>query len=134
MRISDSGGRVLTYSQPEKRSAPRLGREESLFVRIVSSGPDVLLEGKTVHCSTEDLSAGGMRLRLDEAVPVGTVLQLWIKVSDYPGTFLVNGVIRWVREYSPNVFLAGIELRDERNDDTGNWERMVADVMRWEGS
>lgn len=103
-------------------------------MRIVSSRPDVLLEGKTIHCSIQDLSAGGVRLRLDEAVPVGTELQLWIKVAAYPGTFLVNGVIRWVREHSPKVFLAGVELRDEQNDDAGSWERMVADVMSWESS
>jgi hypothetical protein len=132
--MSNSGGTVLAHLQQERRSAPRVAREERLFVRIVSSHPDVFLGGKTIHCSTQDLSAGGLRLHLEADVPVGTVLQLWIKVADYPGTFLLNGVIRWIREHSPRVVFAGVELLDEQKDDARGWERMVADVMNCEGS
>ncbi|MGC1952487.1 MAG: PilZ domain-containing protein [Gammaproteobacteria bacterium] len=124
----------MKVPQQEQRSAPRLACEERLFVRIVSSHPNVLLEGKTIHCSTQDLSEGGLRLSLEERVPVGSTLQLWIKVADYPGTFLVNGIIRWVREQSPNVFLSGVELRDDPRDEIRGWERMVADIMRWRSS
>lgn len=120
----------MTLLRQEQRATARLAREERLFVRIVSSHPSKVLEGKTIRCSTQDLSAGGVRLCLDEAVPVGTLLQLWIKVADYPGTFLMNGLIRWVREKSPRAFLVGVELRDEPNDDTIGWQRMVADVMK----
>ena len=102
-------------------------------MRIVSSHPNVSLDGKTIHCSTQDLSAGGLQLRLEEGVPVGTVLQLWIKVGDYPGTFLLNGTIKWVREQSSNAFLAGVELGDEQSVDARGWERMVADVVEWTG-
>lgn len=134
MSMSNGGGIALKASQQEQRSVPRLACEERLFVRIVSSHPNVSLEGKTIHCSTRDLSERGLRLCLEEGVPVGTELQLWIKVADYPGTFLVNGIIRWVREQSPKVFLAGVQLRDEQSDEVRGWERMVADVMRWRSS
>lgn len=132
--MSNCGGLALTFLQQEQRSAPRLVREERLFVRIISSHPTVSLDGKTIHCLTQDLSVGGLRLRLKEGLPVGTTLQLWIKVADYPGTFLVNGVIRWVRERDANEFFTGVELRDEPNGDGTGWERMIADVIKCRGS
>lgn len=119
----------MVISQQERRSEPRLSCQERLFVRVVSSCPNVSLEGKTILCSTDDLSAGGLRLRLEEDVPVGTRLQVWIKIADYSGTFLFNGIIRWVRAQSATVFLAGIQLQEEEGDDVLDWERRVADIL-----
>lgn len=88
-----------------RRKAPRIPRRERIFVRIVGSDRHPELNGTIARCITSDLSSGGLRLVLDYPVEVDSLLDLWVKVPEHPGTFLLTGRVRW--------FAAG-ELEEER--------------------
>lgn len=121
---------VLTVPWQDRRLAPRSAHEEALLIRIIGSQASGFIEGETVRGSTQDISATGLRIRLKQPLPIGTALQLCIKVAACPGEFLVDAVIRSVREESTSVFLAGVELREDPNDDVKGWQRMLDEVIK----
>lgn len=61
----------------ERRVEPRLDRAEILFARIVfcPEGPDSI--GKTIKCTTVDVSISGLKLQIEEAVAQGSQVEIW---------------------------------------------------------
>ncbi len=115
--------------ETERRRQPRLKREDALFVRVDSADGEVVHEGQTVRCSTENVSLDGLRIRLPEVVPEGTLVELWIRVTDRPGTFLLKGTTRWAAAQEDGSALVGIQLAEEQADDIGAWRATVAKML-----
>lgn len=114
----------------ERRKNRRLARADRLMVKIVSSTEDASLTGMTMSGSTADLSVDGLRLRTERRLPVGCVLDLWVKLSAHPGTFLFTGVVRWSQpQQSDGFFLSGIELQESPVDDTNPWRTKITDEL-----
>ena len=113
----------------DRRRQPRLERDDTLFVRIASATGEAIEEGQSVRCSTENVSQDGLRIRLSEAVPEGTFLELWIKFSDRPGTFLLKGVTKWSRRRDDDTVLVGIQLADDSVEDMAAWRATVAEKL-----
>ena len=113
----------------ERRKQPRLEREDSLFIRVASGSGEAIDEGQTVRCSTENVSQDGLRIRLPEAVPEGTLLELWIRVTGRPGTFLLKGVSKWAKGQDDGTVQVGIQLAEDPAEDMGAWRAMVAEKL-----
>lgn len=89
----------------------------------------------TMSGSTADLSVDGLRLRTERRLPVGCVLDLWVKLSAHPGTFLFTGIVRWSKAPQENgSFLSGIELQESPVDDTNPWRNKIEDELEGEAS
>ena len=119
----------------ERRKHPRLPRDDRLVVKIVSATEDTSLTGMTMSGSTADLSVDGLRLRTERRLPVGCVLDLWVKLSAHPGTFLFTGIVRWSQaQQDDGAFLSGIELQESPVDDTNPWRSKIEDELEEEES
>ncbi len=124
------GWGVLRMSdETERRRQPRLELDDALFVQVGSANGEVVQEGQTVRCSTENVSLDGLRIRLPEAVAEGTLLELWIRVADRPGTFLLEGMTKWAMAQEDGSALVGIQLADEPAEDIEAWRAMVAEKL-----
>lgn len=101
-------------SAQERRVKPRLAREERLFVQVLACPQDDDLVGTTLACRSSDLSATGIKIKTESAVPIGTVLDLWVDVQGRRGKFFLSGEVMWC-EHRPedDYYLLGIEL-DEK--------------------
>ncbi len=115
--------------ETERRRQPRLDRDDALFVRVGWANGKVVEEGQTVRCSTENVSSDGLRIRLPEVVPDGTFVELWIRVTGRPGTFLLKGTTRWAMTQEDGSALVGIQLAEEPDEDIGAWRAMVAEKL-----
>jgi uncharacterized protein (TIGR02266 family) len=73
----------------ERRSAERV----SLEVEVSLTSENNFYTG-----FTSDISAGGLFIATRESLPIGTALSFELKLGS--GVVQVNGVVRWVREYS----------------------------------
>ena len=113
----------------ERRRQPRIERDDTLFVQIASASGEEVEKGQTVRCTAENISQDGLRIRLSQAVPEGTFLELWIRVTDRPGTFLLKGVSRWAKAQDDGSVLVGIQLDEDLAQDTGAWRAMVAEKL-----
>lgn len=114
-------------TKQERRKSRRLHRGERVLVKIQASSENPELVGKIARCTTHDVSAEGARLQVDEAVPVGSTLDLRINVHDRPGTFILTGQVVWCREEGSDqsVFAAGVHFQAEGSDDLDAWRAML---------
>jgi len=107
----------------DRRNHPRLARDEKVVIQVVSSASDPSLTGLTVKCSTVDLSAQGLRVKLDKHVPEGYRLELFLQVTGHSRRFFLAGEIKWSREVEGEEggYLTGIELVDAPETDLSDW-------------
>lgn len=114
---SPEGGR-------ERRRFPRINRKIQVKYRVTGSGPlPVSGEGET-----RNVSRGGVRIHLDERLPIGTVLELEMRFPFSPVPFAAKGLVVWVDDHTDaeGRFPAGVRFT-EVTMDGGD---MVARVFR----
>lgn len=112
---------------PERRRIPRLSRHEKLFIRIASSQEHPELVGNTLRSSIDDLSPEGLRVRLQHPLEQGCTLELWVKLSDHPGSYLLTGEIMW-QAGAPDdqgSYVTGLRLLDGFGEDHGLWQEQT---------
>jgi len=85
----------------ERRRTGRLPRQERTFIEHGSGKKETILL---------DISIGGMRVQLDEAMKVGTPLTLKASILPHAGAFFMAGTVTWVKESSPGVYETGVKF------------------------
>jgi hypothetical protein len=111
----------------DRRQHTRQPRDERVVVQIVSSTRDTLPPGTVVRCSTKDVSAQGLRIQLDQKVPEGFKLELWVEVSNHPTKFFLSGEVKWCQALDDSKrFLVGVELTEGETEDFKLWQQIVS--------
>lgn len=113
-------------SNKERRQHTRQPRDERVVVQIVSSTRDTLPPGTVVRCSTKDVSAQGLRIQLDQKVPKGFQLELWVEISSHPTKFYLAGEVKWCQEVEEGKrYLVGVELSEGKTEDLEHWQKVL---------
>jgi hypothetical protein len=109
----------------ERRAHTRFDTEEAISLKIVFSSENPGLLGRTLNASTLDVSAGGLRISLNHAIKIDSVLDVWVTLKEQKRKFFLTGNVRWCNESDkPGVYQIGLILR-ERTDtvtDLGSWQ------------
>jgi len=107
----------------ERRAEMRGVREERLFVQVESENSAGETRADTLSCSTLDISATGLRLRLHQELDIGRVVKLWVEIKGCPGKFMLTGIVRWCCQLSDGI-TCGIELQesDDELNDMADWQ------------
>lgn len=114
-------------SADERRVELRGARDERLFIKVRSGEQGSELLDTTIGCSTEDVSASGLRLLLEQNLSKGTLLELWIEIKGIPGKFLLHGVVRWSEGRIDEQYLCGVELYEEDEpSDLAEWQELFS--------
>ncbi len=111
--------------EEERRRHPRMFCGDRLSVQLLAASDEPTPQGKTMASDARDVSAGGLCLRVDRQLPVGSSLDLWIRVAGRSGTFLLRGKVKWVNENADGDYLMGIEFLEKPSGDTGEWLSMI---------
>jgi hypothetical protein len=117
----------------EKRGHARVARDERVLVKILSTSHDSSLHDAVAKSRVADLSVSGVRVCLDESLPPGTTVDLWIKVEALPGTFLLQGQVKWSDQAPEGAFYSGIELGGDAPD-LEKWQEAIAAEIARAGS
>jgi hypothetical protein len=113
----------------DRRQHVRQPRDERVVVQIVSSTHDTLPPGTVVRCATKDVSSQGLRIQLDQQVPEGFLLELWIEISNHPSKFFLAGEVKWCKELDDGKrYLVGVELKQGDTDDFKQWQQVLGDT------
>ena len=75
---------------------------------------------RTLKCASADLSRGGLRLTVAEALPVGALLELWIKLAGAHRNYYLVGDVRWCVSGDPDYEI-GVEVKDAPATDCKTW-------------
>lgn len=109
----------------DKRRHPRLPREEPLSIRFEIPASSNL-DDKTiqVYGTSEDMSASGLKVRLDYELVKDQELDIWIVLVDDQDTYNLRGKVTWVQHVAEeNCWKAGILLLSESADYT-RWDEL----------
>lgn len=110
----------------DRRQHVRQPRDERVVVQIVSSTRDTLPPGMVVRCSTKDVSSQGIRIQLDQQLPEGFLLELWIEISNHASKFFLAGEVKWCKELDEGKrYLIGIELKEGETEDFKLWQELL---------
>ena len=110
----------------DRRAYPRLREKDSVVVTVLSAPEVPELENKTFFCTSEDLSSGGLKLRLSTHVPVGAVLGLRVAFTLPLGTFRHIGRVAWSEEGTDSkACLVGVEFTYTLSGRAAAWKDIV---------
>ena len=113
-------------NRKERRQHARQPRDERVGVQIVSSSRDTLPPGTVVRCSTKDVSAEGLRIQLDQQLPEGFHLELWVEISNHPSKFYLAGEVKWCQELEDGKrYLVGVALSQGETEDLEKWRALL---------
>lgn len=117
---AQAGGRPESN---DRRDFNRMRTPGNVLLRV-KTPPGTIHDAKLV-----DVSASGVNITLDEAIDIGTEIQLAVKLQDHNEHFFVTGI---VARTSPTQngdarekFQLGVELRYEKNNpDFHDWRAL----------
>ena len=112
----------------EQRTFPRREVTERLFIQVVGCVPDPQLAGTTFSANAADMSASGVRVRGPRALPIGTLVDLWIDIRGHAGKFFLAGEVRWTN-LDDSGHIIGIELRQGAATDIAEWREFNIDLL-----
>ena len=110
----------------DRRQHVRQPRDERVVVQIVSSTRDTLPPGTVVRCSAKDVSSQGIRIQLDQQLPEGFLLEVWIEISNHASKFFLAGEVKWCQELDEGKrYLIGLELKEGETEDFKLWQELL---------
>jgi hypothetical protein len=65
---------------------------------------------KEADARMEDISAKGIRIRVDKELKISDALELWLLITDGAEPLYVRGKVAWQKELAPDLFRVGIRL------------------------
>ncbi len=125
--IQFNSAKVRRMSNNDKRMHPRLDSDDRLFTQVVLAADEPDLVGTTLSCTAVNMSVGGIQFKTTQAVPVGTLLDLWVDVASRPGKFFLAGEVRWSRptaevdENGTELHFVGVQLKAGAATDILDW-------------
>lgn len=112
-------------SPEERRSVPRVLRDDNVVVTILAAPAQPELVGTVVSCSTIDVSAAGLCLILPTAVAAGSRLGLEVEVTEHGTCYFLGGESMWSRAADvPGQYWVGVRLLDDQCFEMARWSRI----------
>lgn len=109
----------------ERRSEERLGEGVTILLERHAAEYDSTQSAKIVVCRSLDISANGLQVRIDEAIPVGTILRLCAQFRSGRESLYVVGEVKWVRA-EQDLYCVGFALYDSEQTDIVAWKELIA--------
>ena len=115
-------------SENKKRSETRLDEKVTIFVEVCSDSTNKSSPENIIICSSMDISANGIQVKMDEKVPIGSVLRLLAEVPYKDQALHLIGEVKWIVEEN-HQFNIGFELYDAENTDIIGWKSLIANML-----
>lgn len=109
----------------ERRSESRFDERTTVFVELLAADYDFQEPAQVTICSSIDISANGLQLRMDHPVEVGTILRLCAEFSDDRPPLYLVGEVKWLRPEG-DAYCAGFALFESEQTDIVAWKQLIA--------
>jgi len=104
---------------PEERRADKRIEHKASKLKIVFTSDTPGLLGKVLTGSTVDISASGLQITLNTAVPVDSTMDVSITLDGDPKAYFLSSKVRWCKQSDQdNTYNVGLVLQDLFNTDT----------------
>ena len=104
---------------------------------VVEACPDAPpLEGEIFQCTTRDLSSGGLKMVVHSAVPVGSMIRVYVTFSNPNAEFENTARVAWSHEITTGIlqqYGLGLEFTTTNSPSGHVWEYMFRSRLRGAG-
>lgn len=110
----------------DRRAHERVNIEKAIYVEIVKRNSRSEADNKIIRCETLDISVGGLRIWVPEAIPQGSTLNIAAPLDDWTESLELVGEAMWVKPATNrNGFWVGLALKDSSREDMEKWFKVV---------
>jgi len=109
----------------DRRRESRFICRERLFVQVVLCPEQPTLVGRTEAGRVVDVSAAGIHFYCELALPVETLVDIWVDVSSRPGKFFLSGKVRWSDASTTASHGIGVQLEEGPATDISAWRALM---------
>jgi hypothetical protein len=114
----------------ERRRHPRYFVERAIYVEVIEPGSAPDAEHRMLRCETVDVSVSGLRLWAPEAVPVGSVLNIFAELEEWQADLTLAGEVIWVADAEDGYgHWIGFALQDASAQDMRRWKAVVENLQ-----
>ena len=114
----------------DMRQQRRFPVENTVFIELVSPEFGSNESAVIATCKSVEISRSGLRLTLEQELPVGAILQVGVELPARAGTLYLVGEVTW-SEPIPDTgaepaWSAGFALFNADDSDIDNWVALVS--------
>ena len=110
---------------PEQRSELRLLDQLAVFIELESS-PSCDRRQKICATNTIDISANGLQIVTENALPINSIHQLYIEVAELE--FNLVAEVSWVKNVADEVSV-GLLLLESEQTDIEDWKNYICERL-----
>ena len=116
--------------EKEQRRQPRLDERSTIFIEVLASSDPGTAQESILICNSIEISAGGVRVCVDEEFESGAILQLGIELPDLEEPIYVVGEVRWCKPAPPpdQGYNVGFKLLDGSGTDYEIWNQLLKEL------
>ena len=118
------GDKQEAQGADERRAETRLDDRATIFIERMAAEFDNSRPASIVICRSVDISANGLQVRMDQAVPVGSILRLCAQFNDSRKSLYLVGEVKWLRE-DRGQFCIGFNLFESEQTDIIAWKELI---------
>ena len=115
----------MNTNDQERRSEQRLTETVTILLERYAADFDNSRPASIVICRSLDISANGLQVRVDEPIPLGTILRLCAQFSSGRQSLYVVGEVKWLRE-EKDAYSVGFALFESEGTDILAWKQAIA--------
>ncbi|UTF61835.1 PilZ domain-containing protein [Gilvimarinus sp. DA14] len=113
----------------EQRQEYRLDAREAVYIELESEQAEGA--GTIVLSRSTDLSANGLQVELDRALPVGHIYTLCVQLRRPDQRFVLSGEVKWCRAEGAR-YHTGIALYESDLTAIADWKAVIAHRLHQE--
>ena len=113
----------------ERRNELRISHRAAVFVEVAGASPGAGEQASLVLCQVEDISANGLRVRIDRKLPVGSALGLVVKFPGASSALRLVAEVRWVQCGAGDACVVGFALYESLQTDIRAWKERIAETL-----
>lgn len=116
-------------SNSERRSEERLDEGVAIVLERYAAEYDSAAPATIIICRGIDISANGLQIRIDQAIPPGTILRLCAQFRSGRESLYVIGEVKWLRP-DGDGYDVGFVLYDSEETDIVAWKELIAQRLQ----
>ncbi len=113
----------MSYDFVDRRQHPRVDVVRAIFIEVVQRGKT---DNAILRCETVDISVGGLRVYVPEAIAPGSTLNVAVPLDGWKENLELVGEAKWSRPAEGREgYWVGLELKDTTRENMERWCKAV---------
>jgi hypothetical protein len=116
----------VAQNASDRRKYERIEVVQAIYIEVVSRKNRSESENTIIRCETVDVSVGGLKIHVLQAIPMGSKLNIAVPMEHWKENLELAGDAVWAKPAeSGEGFWVGLELHDSSRDNMEKWFKVV---------